>query len=176
MVACEIGVGENRGEAASELLWSAVDGDDDVGAGGRRALGRRVQSDERRAPVERREAPGRGPEALARPCGEEVGSSGAGVYLRFMDDGMEQARAQGGSKRPSGVRTPLRDGEAAEREARLSEATAAERRAAIRYDTPLNSLRLQAQVEELLAFRGAVLGSRVWKTAQAARRLVGRAW
>jgi hypothetical protein len=42
--------------------------------------------------------------------------------------------------------------------------------------TPTEVARLRKQVQELAAFRAAVLGSRPWFWIQAARRLCGRAW
>jgi hypothetical protein len=42
--------------------------------------------------------------------------------------------------------------------------------------TPAEVERLRREVEQLAAFRAAVLGSRAWRSIQALRRLVGRAW
>jgi hypothetical protein len=70
----------------------------------------------------------------------------------------------------------LRAEEAGERHARLAEVTKVGEDDVFRFETPLDVLRLRAQVEDLSRFRRAVLGSLAWKVTQAARRLVGRAW
>lgn len=66
----------------------------------------------------------------------------------------------------------LRDEEAREREARLSELAWQPGQAADREDAH----QLRARVDELSFYVRAVQGSVVWRAAQWARRLVGRAW
>jgi hypothetical protein len=44
------------------------------------------------------------------------------------------------------------------------------------YHSTADVARLTARVEELAAFRRAVMGSFVWRAAQSVRRLVGREW
>jgi hypothetical protein len=44
------------------------------------------------------------------------------------------------------------------------------------YHSTADVARLTSRVEELAAFRRAVMGSFVWRTAQSVRRLVGREW
>jgi hypothetical protein len=70
----------------------------------------------------------------------------------------------------------LRSEEMNERAERL---TAVEREDASRasdYRPPADVARLAARLEELTAFRKAVLDSLVWRTAQGLRRLLGREW
>ena len=44
------------------------------------------------------------------------------------------------------------------------------------YHSTADVARLTSRVEELAAFRRAVMGSFVWRAAQSVRRLVGREW
>lgn len=44
------------------------------------------------------------------------------------------------------------------------------------YHSTADVARLTSRVEELAAFRRAVLGSFVWRAAQSVRRLLGREW
>jgi hypothetical protein len=71
----------------------------------------------------------------------------------------------------------LRDIEAKERHRHLSGVSSPEgRRPSTEYQPTLDVGRLKARMEELVAFRSAVQESFVWRAAQVARRLFGRAW
>jgi hypothetical protein len=71
----------------------------------------------------------------------------------------------------------LRDIEAKERHQHLVGASRSEGgRSSTEYQPTLDVGRLKARMEELVAFRSAVQESFVWRVAQAARRLFGRAW
>ena len=70
----------------------------------------------------------------------------------------------------------LREIEASERELRLAGAGHQDGHRGTAYEPAQDVGRLRARMEELVAFRTAVQESFVWRTAQAVRRLFGRAW
>jgi hypothetical protein len=70
----------------------------------------------------------------------------------------------------------LRELEASERDLRLAGTGRQDERRPLEYQPALDVGRLKARMEELVAFRSAVQGSFVWRSAQAIRRLFGRAW
>jgi hypothetical protein len=73
---------------------------------------------------------------------------------RLLDDGLRTAEREARERRRAVAATPR-------------PATVA---------SPAELVRLRQQVEQLTAFRTAVLRSRPWRLAQGLRRLVGRAW
>jgi len=70
----------------------------------------------------------------------------------------------------------LREIEASEREAILAGPGSEEKGRSTDYHPAVDVARLKTRMEELVAFRSAVQESLVWRAAQAARRLLGRAW
>ena len=70
----------------------------------------------------------------------------------------------------------LREIEASERDLLLTGTGSDEKGRSRDYQPAVDVARMKTRMEELVAFRNAVQESLVWRAAQAARRLFGRAW
>lgn len=84
--------------------------------------------------------------------------------------------AEAGRAEAQALDARLRAIEEEERTARLEGGDTDEAVNPRAYHSTADVARLTSRVEELAAFRRAVMGSFVWKAAQSVRRLIGREW
>jgi hypothetical protein len=117
--------------------------------------------------------------ALAAPAGRTSASRGGPGYTAVVLDASSPAVVDpeaAGRAEAEAFDRGLREIEASERDDRLAGAGARDKRRLTEYQAAVDVSRLKARMDELVAFRNAVQGSLVWRSAQAVRRLLGRAW